>query len=634
MSELVVGFGDRLVLDGLSLDMRRGEVLGLVGGSGSGKSVLLRTIIGLIPRRAGTVEVFGIDLAKADDAERRATERRWGVLYQQGALFSSLTVKENVKFPMREYLKLSDTLMDEVAMAKLEMVGLGPHDAEKLPAELSGGMTKRVALARALALDPEIVFLDEPTSGLDPITAGDLDTLIETLKETLGLTVFMVTHDLDSLYTVCTRIAALADGRIVANGPMSTMLASEHPWVRAYFHGKRAELSGVGAAEKDRIMEIRARFVLIGLFALAVIVAGFGFVYWMENTAGLGQRTLYQVRFDHSVSGLLLGSPVQFNGIRVGEVTDLTLNPSDPRQVLVTIAVSADTPVRADTTAGLVFGGLTGVPEIALTGGSPDAPPPPASDGGPPLLIAQASLGDWTQAAREAFTRIDTLLSDNSDTLKDTLGNLDTFSQALARNSGKLDGIVEGLARLTGGTEKTPPNVVELTAPNDFPPLAKEPSVQLAVLRPSAPVALETQRILIETDGSMAPAFPDTQWSDSVPLLIQAKIIESFENAGYPRIATDMSGLAADYQLAIDLRAFRISGGATPQADVDLTAKLVDSAGAIVSAKRFQASAPVSATDAAAAAAALNQAFAKTATDLVGWTLPLLANAGAQSDGG
>ncbi len=336
--------------------------------------------------------MFGVDLAKADDAKRRAIERRWGVLYQQGALFSSLTVSENVKFPMREYLELSDTLMDEVAMAKLEMVGLDPDDAEKLPAELSGGMTKRVALARALALDPEIVFLDEPTSGLDPITAGDLDALIETLKETLGLTVFMVTHDLDSLYTVCTRIAALADGRIVADGPMSTMLASEHPWVRAYFHGKRAELSGSrrGGRDEDRIMEIRARFVLIGLFALAVIVAGFGFVYWMENTAGLGERTLYQVRFDHSVSGLLLGSPVQFNGIRVGEVTDLALNPGDPRQVLVTIAVAADTPVRADTTAGLAFGGLTGVPEIALTGGSPDAPPPQASDGGLPLLVARS----------------------------------------------------------------------------------------------------------------------------------------------------------------------------------------------------------------------------------------------------
>ncbi len=249
VADLVVGFGERNVLDGLSLEVRRGEVLGLVGGSGSGKSVLLRTIIGLLPKRAGTIEVFGIDLARAGDAGRRAAERRWGVLYQQGALFSSLSVAENVKFPMREFLDLPDTLMTEVAMAKLEMVGLDPDDADKLPSELSGGMVKRVALARALALDPEIVFLDEPTSGLDPITAGELDSLIQTLQETLGLTVFMVTHDLDSLYTICTRIAALAEGRIVAEGPIAAMLESEHPWVRAYFHGKRAQLGAVAAQE-------------------------------------------------------------------------------------------------------------------------------------------------------------------------------------------------------------------------------------------------------------------------------------------------------------------------------------------------------------------------------------------------
>jgi phospholipid/cholesterol/gamma-HCH transport system ATP-binding protein len=237
---LVVGFGDRIVLDRLSLDVRRGEILGLVGGSGSGKSVLMRTIIGLLPRREGSVEILGCDTGAADEAERRAVERHLGILYQQGALFSSLTVKQNVQFPMREHLDLSEKLMSEVAMAKLEMVGLAPQDAEKFPSELSGGMTKRVALARALALDPEIVFLDEPTSGLDPITAGDFDSLIRTLHETLGLTVFMVTHDLDSLRTICSRVAALADGRIVADGPVSAMMQSEHPWVKAYFRGKRA----------------------------------------------------------------------------------------------------------------------------------------------------------------------------------------------------------------------------------------------------------------------------------------------------------------------------------------------------------------------------------------------------------
>ena len=238
--DLVVGFGDQIVLDRLSLDVRGGEILGVVGGSGAGKSVLLRTIIGLLPKRQGSIEVLGVDLAKASEAERRALERRWGVLFQQGALFSSLTVRENVQFPMRENLELSQRLMDEMALAKLEMVGLAPEDLNKFPSELSGGMTKRVALARALALDPEIVFLDEPTSGLDPIGAGEFDTLIATLQRTLGLTVFMVTHDLDSLHTVCDRIAVLADGKIIAAGTMETMLASQHPWLKAYFHGKRA----------------------------------------------------------------------------------------------------------------------------------------------------------------------------------------------------------------------------------------------------------------------------------------------------------------------------------------------------------------------------------------------------------
>jgi len=240
--DLVVGFGPRVVLDGLSLEVRRGEVLGLVGASGGGKSVLLRTIIGLVPKRAGSLEVLGTDLDAATPAERQAVERRWGVLFQQGALFSSLSVVQNVEFPMREYLGLSKRLMREVAMTKLEMVGLAPADAGKLPSEISGGMTKRVALARALALDPPIVFLDEPTSGLDPISAAEFDALIRTLQQTLGLTVFMVTHDLASLQTVADRVAALADGRIVALGPLKAMLESRHPWVRAYFQGARAAM--------------------------------------------------------------------------------------------------------------------------------------------------------------------------------------------------------------------------------------------------------------------------------------------------------------------------------------------------------------------------------------------------------
>jgi phospholipid/cholesterol/gamma-HCH transport system ATP-binding protein len=242
--DLVVGFGRQIVIDHLSLDVRRGEILGLVGASGGGKTVLMRTIIGLIPRRSGEIEVMGT----ANGHNAISAAEKWGILFQQGALFSSLTVRQNIQFPLRENLELSQMLMDEIATAKLEMVGLRPQDGDKFPSELSGGMTKRVALARALALDPAIVFLDEPTSGLDPIAAGDFDALIKTLQRTLGLTVFMVTHDLASLNTVCDRVAALADGKIVAIGPMREVLQSSHPWVRAYFHGKRSQMLQVKAS--------------------------------------------------------------------------------------------------------------------------------------------------------------------------------------------------------------------------------------------------------------------------------------------------------------------------------------------------------------------------------------------------
>jgi phospholipid/cholesterol/gamma-HCH transport system ATP-binding protein len=248
--DLTVGFGDVDILKGLDLDIKRGEIMGFVGASGGGKSVLTRTILGLLPKRHGVIEVFGKNLDELEEEDRQAVERRWGVLFQGGALFSSLTVRQNIQFPLRENLHMSQRLMDEIALAKLEMVGLSSDVGDKLPSELSGGMIKRAALARSLALDPEIVFLDEPTSGLDPISAGDFDDLIQALQQTLGLTVFMVTHDLDSLHSVCDRIAALSNGKVIAVGTIDAMLASKDPWLRSYFHGKRARSRINGEARK------------------------------------------------------------------------------------------------------------------------------------------------------------------------------------------------------------------------------------------------------------------------------------------------------------------------------------------------------------------------------------------------
>jgi len=211
-----------------------------VGASGSGKSVLMRTILGLNKKSAGHIRVFGVDLDDASEAERMSIDMRLGVLFQQGALFSALTVLENIQVPMREYLDLPRKLMDELAMLKLQLVGLPRDAAAKLPYQLSGGMIKRAALARALALDPDVVFLDEPTSGLDPIGAAEFDELVAKLRDTMGLTVYMVTHDLDSLFSVCDRIAVLGKKKVLVQGTVDDMLKVDDPWVKSYFRGKRA----------------------------------------------------------------------------------------------------------------------------------------------------------------------------------------------------------------------------------------------------------------------------------------------------------------------------------------------------------------------------------------------------------
>lgn len=249
---LVNRFGSQVVHDGLDLDVRRDEVLAVVGGSGTGKSVLLRTIIGLNRPAAGEIEVLGHRLTQSSAREREELECRWGVLFQDGALFSSLSVAENVMVPLREYLDLPRALEHEIAALKISLVGLPPEAGAKLPSELSGGMRKRAGLARALAMDPEILFLDEPTAGLDPIGAAEFDDLLGELAETLGLTVFLVTHDLDTLYAVCDRIAVLAEKRVLAEGTVEEMQAHPHPWIRAYFRGPRARAAQMADRRRSR----------------------------------------------------------------------------------------------------------------------------------------------------------------------------------------------------------------------------------------------------------------------------------------------------------------------------------------------------------------------------------------------
>jgi phospholipid/cholesterol/gamma-HCH transport system ATP-binding protein len=247
---LVTRIGGRTLHEGLDLDVRRGEVMGLVGGSGTGKSVLLRTILGLIRPAAGRIVLLGVDATGLPASRRAGLDRRCGVLFQDGALFSSLTVAENVEVPLREHADLPPALLREVARIKIELAGLPPDAANKRPGELSGGMRKRAGLARALALDPEILFLDEPTAGLDPIGASAFDRLVRTLQRSLGLTVVMVTHDLDSLVAVCDRIAVLLD-RKVRTGTLAELSAADHPWIRDYFHGPRGRAATDAAARAE-----------------------------------------------------------------------------------------------------------------------------------------------------------------------------------------------------------------------------------------------------------------------------------------------------------------------------------------------------------------------------------------------
>lgn len=370
-------------------------------------------------------------------------------------------------------------------------------------------------------------------------------------------------------------------------------------------------------------METSARYTLIGLFTLAVIAAGFGFVYWLNNIGGIGERTTYRVQFTDTVSGLRVGSAVLFNGMRVGEVTDLRLTPGQPRGITATIAVAQDTPVRTDTQVGVETQGLMGTPAVSLQGGDAASPAVSASADGMATLTADPSAGqDTMQAARTVLRRVDTILEQNAEPLRTTIANLKVFTDALARNSDKLDGIVEGIERMTGaGPEKKPPALFDLTAIETPPGVEKIPDVQLSIPDPTTVVALDSQRITITSPTGERSWFPDAQWSDSLPKLIQARVMQSFENADFKRVSRPLDMPAADFQLLIDLRTFRILNVEKPLAEIAFGAKIVSNDGKVIDTRIFKATAPASATSVQGATTALNDVFGQTLKELVPWTL-------------
>ena len=379
-------------------------------------------------------------------------------------------------------------------------------------------------------------------------------------------------------------------------------------------------------------MEIRARYFVVGLFVLVVAVAVVGFIYWLYNTGGLVQREDYRVSFSGSVSGLAPGSPVLFNGLQVGEVTALSLSADDPGLVIARVSIDSRTPVRTDTHVGMDFRGLTGTATIAFTGGSLAAGRPTSEDGQPPMLVADPkAIQDMSAAARDALTRLNDILADNAQPLKDAIANIDTFAGALAKNSDKVDTVLAGLEKFVGGGNKPETISYELTAPTEFPDIAALPSGQLTVPPPTTIVALDTQRIMLRSADGLVPSFEGFRFADSIPLIVQSRLIQGFENAGDPKVGTDTSGIAGDFQLLVNIRKFEMSTIGEPTAEVALMAKLLDTGGSVVDAKLFAATVPVSdITKPEVIATAIDQAFGKAAADLIVWSLDAMS----ASDGG
>lgn len=367
-------------------------------------------------------------------------------------------------------------------------------------------------------------------------------------------------------------------------------------------------------------METNARYGIIGAFTLAVIAAGFIFVYWLHSTGGSGDQSLYRLRFNGSVAGLRAGSAVLFNGIRVGEVKGLRLDPDDPLRVEALIGIDPKTPLRADTRVVVETQGLMGSPAVLLAGGS--GAPLAAGNGPLPTLdVAGSGTETLTQSALGVLRRMDKLLADNSEPINNIVAKISTFSDALGRNADRIDSIAAGLDRMVGGDKDKKPTVVyDLTVPASFKPLAKEPAGKLAILEPGAMVVFDTQKMLVSAKPGERSVMTEGQWSDSLPKLVQTKIVESFEKTGYlGHVVRGNDMNDADLQLQIDIRDFQIATGDSPKAVIQVSAKLQGNDGQIKAARILKAEAPLATVDPAAAAQGFSTAFSQIAGDLIAW---------------
>ena len=382
-------------------------------------------------------------------------------------------------------------------------------------------------------------------------------------------------------------------------------------------------------------METRARYVIIGSFVLAVIFAGFGFVYWLKNTGGLGDRAFYRIRFEQPVSGLGPGSAVLFNGIRVGTVQNLSIDPTDLDGLVANVSLEPSTPVHADTKIEVTFQGLTGSPAILLRGGTASTPLLTAKNGQIPMLSAPGNIGtNLNNSARNTLDNINRVIDDNSKPLHSAITGISTFADMLGRNSKKIEGMLDGLDKmLGGGASKEQPKTYDLAAATQFPKFEKAIKVQMAVPDPHAILAFDTQKILIRSAQGTFSDVADGRWADNLPKLMQAKLVESFENAHQlSAVSRPFDSLEAAYRLEMTIRNFQVSLTPEPEALVEFAARILGSKGKVVDARIFKASVPAKGIKAPEAVAALDQAFTKAASDLVAWSVEKLSAVVTEDD--